>query len=642
MNLNIFLGNDLYIMFLIKLSILILCSININKINNTHENQINLDNELQPAYESNINFSNYSSILKPIALYYPENNNFNFNYVNSSYNNNYYFKFNNNNNLVGKNNDKIKKIERQIELAKSHGIYGFGIMFIFNFKSTYKKDISFFLNEEKIEFPFLLIWENSNFRKLCNIIKKKVKQKINFSSIVLNKFVNQVKEFFIKRIYIKIKNIPILGITNPLIFDNEEILLLRTIFNKNGIDNIFIICPYELHYLLDDIQSFDAVYDLPNYEFRNKNKDIFKISYYSGIIYKNINLNQFKCNTTIFRSSLSDTGLISKKDPLKFYSPEKFYILNKVIIEWTKKNFEKTEGFFFINSWNDYESGNYLEPDEIYGYASLNSFSKALFNLSFNENDYNLLYLNNICIVAIQAHIFFEDLTFEVINKTNNIPFKFDLFITTVSLNKKIYLEQSIRNYSKAHEYKIDIVENKGRDVLPFIIQMKFNFKKYKYICHIHSKKTQKFPITGNMWRQYLYNNLLGSEEIVSEIINDFEVHKNLGFIFPDTYYNIVKGVKNFESIDFKYHKENIYYIDFVVKQLLGNIKISKQLIFPSGDMFWAKIDAIHQIFEIKFIKMFPKEIGQLNKTIMHAIERLWLYLVKLNGYYYKTIFKIY
>ena len=143
------------------------------------------------------------------------------------------------------------------------------------------------------------------------------------------------------------------------------------------------------------------------------------------------------------------------------------------------------------------------------------------------------------------------------------------------------------------------------------------------------------------MWRQYLYNNLLGSGEIISEIINDFEVHKNLGFIFPDTYYNIVKDVKNFESIDFKYHKENIYYIDFVVKKLLGNIKISKQLIFPSGDMFWAKIDAIHQIFEIKFIKMFPIEIGQLNKTIMHAIERLWLYLVKLNGYYYKTIFKI-
>ena len=57
--------------------------------------------------------------------------------------------------------------------------------------------------------------------------------------------------------------------------------------------------------------------------------------------------------------------------------------------------------------------------------------------------------------------------------------------------------------------------------------------------------------------------------------------------------------------------------------------------------MFWARIDAIHQIFKIKFTNKFPEELGQLNKTIMHAIERIWLYLVKLNGYYYKVIFKI-
>jgi rhamnosyltransferase len=69
--------------------------------------------------------------------------------------------------------------------------------------------------------------------------------------------------------------------------------------------------------------------------------------------------------------------------------------------------------------------------------------------------------------------------------------------------------------------------------------------------------------------------------------------------------------------------------------------KIGKKLIFPAGDMFWARTEAIYQIFEIKFINKFPKELGQLNKTFMHAIERLWLYIIKLNGYYYKTIFKI-
>ena len=58
--------------------------------------------------------------------------------------------------------------------------------------------------------------------------------------------------------------------------------------------------------------------------------------------------------------------------------------------------------------------------------------------------------------------------------------------------------------------------------------------------------------------------------------------------------------------------------------------------------MFWAKVNAIYQIFGIRFKKIFPKELNQINGTIMHGIERIWLYLVKLNGYYYKIIFKHY
>ena len=51
--------------------------------------------------------------------------------------------------------------------------------------------------------------------------------------------------------------------------------------------------------------------------------------------------------------------------------------------------------------------------------------------------------------------------------------------------------------------------------------------------------------------------------------------------------------------------------------------------------MFWAKSKAIYQIFNVRL--KYPEELGQTNETIMHAIERLWLYLVKLNGYYYKS-----
>ena len=58
---------------------------------------------------------------------------------------------------------------------------------------------------------------------------------------------------------------------------------------------------------------------------------------------------------------------------------------------------------------------------------------------------------------------------------------------------------------------------------------------------------------------------------------------------------------------------------------------------FPAGNMFWARISAIYQIFNEKLINLAPREYGQKDDTLLHAIERFWLFLVKLNGFSYKT-----
>ena len=67
------------------------------------------------------------------------------------------------------------------------------------------------------------------------------------------------------------------------------------------------------------------------------------------------------------------------------YTPEKFYESNKILLDYTKNHFPKNEQFYFINGWNNWLEGSYLEPDTNYGYAALNSFSKALYNLPYNS-----------------------------------------------------------------------------------------------------------------------------------------------------------------------------------------------------------------------------------------------------------------
>ena len=343
-------------------------------------------------------------------------------------------------------------------------------------------------------------------------------------------------------------------------------------------------------------------------------------------------LNGLNFNYSLFRNCI-----LNYKD-FKDYNPEKFYMANNLIFEWAKINYNLNKGFIFVDSWNNYKDGKYLEKDNQYGYASINSFSKSLFNLPFKENNFSLYSHQNITI-AIQVHVFYEDLLEEIIDKLNLIPFKYDLFISTISNKKKEFIKKYLL-YSTAKNYEIRIFKNIGRDVYPFITQMKSKYKNYKYICHIHTKKSNHKSKLGANWRNYMYSNLLGSEKLISEIIFDFENNKKLGFIFPEVYYDLIKDIHGFDYKKFFLNEPNVDYMNLLLQKIFGNVKICDYFDFPAGNMFWAKTEAIYQIFNIQL--RFPKELNQTNQTIMHAVERIWLFLVKLNGYYYKTIMKHY
>lgn len=96
-------------------------------------------------------------------------------------------------------------------------------------------------------------------------------------------------------------------------------------------------------------------------------------------------------------------------------------MINKIIVEWTKQNYNKENRVIFINAWNECGEGSYLEPDDKYGYASINSLSKALFNLSYVKIN-NLINMNKTCKILVQANIYYENLINDIIKFSNNIP----------------------------------------------------------------------------------------------------------------------------------------------------------------------------------------------------------------------------
>ena len=208
---------------------------------------------------------------------------------------------------------------------------------------------------------------------------------------------------------------------------------------------------------------FDAYYEFPtinNLKTRFLNKK--KVLPYSQILYKNaeykdenLKLLQFRGNMPLFDENFGN----NESYAFDYYSPEQFYILNKIFIEWTVKKYDSKLQFIFINSLNEWNKGKLFENDKKYGYSLLNSLSKALFNLSY-INNYNLINLNKSTTIAIQAHVYYEDLISEIIQKTNNIPVSFDLYVSTDSEYKKKYITNYILNHSIANKFEIGIFNN--------------------------------------------------------------------------------------------------------------------------------------------------------------------------------------
>ena len=103
---------------------------------------------------------------------------------------------------------------------------------------------------------------------------------------------------------------------------------------------------------------------------------------------------------------------------------------------------------------------------------------------------------------------------------------------------------------------------------------------------------------------------MFGNAETVLEIIDDFENNEKLGFILPETYYEIINGLAGFENINFGLHVANKDNINYILKPIFHKYKIGEKIIFPVGNMFWAKTRAIYQIFKISI--NFLNELGQI------------------------------
>lgn len=291
-----------------------------------------------------------------------------------------------------------ENIYRQIDLAKYFGVYGFCFYFYW-FSGLRLLELPFnnFINDNEINYPFCICWVNESWTKQWsgNSNQTLVEQSKTVESY--KNFIHSCYEIFNKDNYIKISNKPILIIYKPQnIPDTKEVIEYwrKFVLNKTG-KEIYIIATighcdeYEEDYIS---KGFDALSEFspgPHWGLMNNitHKKYFLCDNFYGNVYdyKEFVENKkyfIKNKKKLFRAICpmwdntarkKNRGMILDGADPRLY---KKWLIDIIVETREKKDLD--DRLIFINAWNEWAEGAYLEPDLKWRYGYLEATKDAI------------------------------------------------------------------------------------------------------------------------------------------------------------------------------------------------------------------------------------------------------------------------
>lgn len=289
-----------------------------------------------------------------------------------------------------------ENIERQIELAKIHGIYGFCYYYYwFNGKRLLEKPLDKFVENKDLDFPFCLCWANENWTKRFDGTNTDVIMEQPNTIESYQKFIEDLALYMKDERYIEVQGKKLLIIYRPsFIPDFKEVLSYWRDFVKKELNkDLYIMAVKENTADLPLLDlGFDGVSEFHPGTLYRFCKDITAHMTYvrddfRGQIldYKDIveNKKYFEYKTDkLYRAIMpmwDNTARRNNKGMIfQGATPDLYKTWLKDIIKESKEDGTLDDNILFVNAWNEWAEGTYLEPDRKYGYAYLQATKEAV------------------------------------------------------------------------------------------------------------------------------------------------------------------------------------------------------------------------------------------------------------------------
>ena len=232
---------------------------------------------------------------------------------------------------------------------------------------------------------------------------------------------------------------------------------------------------------------------------------------------------------------------------------------------------------------------------------------------------------------ALCMHLFYLDMLEDSLAYAENAPESMDIYVTTATEDRKEAIEKAFS--SLPNRLEIRLVENRGRNESALLVGLADIMRDYDFICFYHDKKTASIE-PHSIGRSSLYKLqqcTLPSKTFAFNVIETFLRNPRIGLLCPPeanhSFFSRTAG--NEWGPNFSRTK-NLY--DQL--KLTAPIAEDKPPVAPYGSVFWFRCAAMRRLTEEEWsYDMFPPEPGEEDNTLLHAIERIYPFVIQSDGY---------
>ncbi len=284
---------------------------------------------------------------------------------------------------------------RQVELAQNYGIYGFCFYYYwFAGKKLLEAPLERFTGDAEIDFPFCICWANENWTRRWDGFESDVLIGQVHTPETDGKFIRDIIPLFKHKNYIRINGRPILIVyrVDLLAEPQKTVKIWQEQCLLAGLPEPYLIVAQNFGYSDPNKVGFDAAVEFPpnnispeiitdKLELLNENfsGDIYPYAGKSSLseLYMTMKHSGYKIYKTVAPGWDNEPRRPGRGNSFAFSSPDSYKAWLQSACEFATHNLNADDKLVFINAWNEWGEGAYLEPDRKYGYAYLQATYEA-------------------------------------------------------------------------------------------------------------------------------------------------------------------------------------------------------------------------------------------------------------------------